>query len=264
MNEEFETGSHQHRFSGIERLYGKDATAKLKKAHVLIVGIGGVGSWAAESLARTGLGHITLLDWDDICFSNTNRQVHAMNGTAGRAKVDVMAERINLINPDCKVDAIRDFYTKENADEILSKPYDYVIDAIDSLSAKCHLISECKKRGLPLFVSGSAGGRSDPSQIAVCDLARAVNDPLLSRVRKKLRQDYSFSRYVKKKFHIECVYTSEFPMAPEACELEGEADVARSLDCQTGYGTATFITGIFGFRAGERAIAHILKKNQER
>lgn len=262
MSEEFETGSHQHRFSGIERLYGKNATQILRQAHVLIVGVGGVGCWAAEALARTGLGKITLLDWDDICFSNSNRQIHAMNGTAGQAKVDVMAERIKLINPECEVNAIRDFYTKENSDEILSGDYDYVIDAIDSLSPKCHLIAACRDRKLPMVVSGSAGGRLDPGMIQVCDLNRSINDPLLSRVRKKLRQDFRFPKYDKKKYHIECVYTPEFPVAPEVCEL-AESDGPRSLDCQTGFGTATFITGIFGFRAGERAVAHILKSKQE-
>ena len=122
-----ETGGYEHRFGGLFRLYGKTAMNSLRKAHVLIVGVGGVGSWVAEALARSGVGHLTLVDWDDICFSNTNRQVHAMTGTAGRAKVDILAERIHLINPECGATPIREFYTDKNADALITADLSYEI-----------------------------------------------------------------------------------------------------------------------------------------
>ena len=262
---ELEIGSFEHRFSGIQRLYGKAGAEALRKAHVLVVGVGGVGCWAVEALARTGIGQLTLVDWDDVCYSNSNRQLQAMTGMAGKAKVDILKERIALINPECQVHAVRDFYTKDNADEIFIHDFDYVVDAIDSLSPKCHLIAECRKRKIGLVVSGSAGGRLDPARIEVEDLSRTKYDPLLARVRKKLRNEYGFTRYEKKKFKVEAVYTQELPVLPEACEVgEVEEGESRNLDCRSGYGTATFITGVIGFMMSERAVAGILKKTKEK
>ena len=255
---ELEIGSFDHRFSGIQRLYGKKEAESLRKSHIFVVGVGGVGCWSVEALARTGIGKLTLVDWDDVCFSNSNRQLQAMTGMAGKAKVDILKERISLINPECEVHAIRDFYTADNADKLLSGEIDYVVDAIDSLSPKCHLIAECRKKQIPIVVSGSAGGRVDPTRIEVEDLSRTKYDPLLARVRKKLRGEYGFTRYEKKKFKVEAVYSQELPVMPEACEIEeGES---RNLDCRNGYGTATYITGVFCFFMAQRAVAGILNK----
>ncbi|WDE95328.1 tRNA threonylcarbamoyladenosine dehydratase [Lentisphaera profundi] len=255
---ELEIGSFEHRFSGIQRLYGKTNAEVLRKAHILVVGVGGVGCWAVEALARAGIGQLTLVDWDDVCFSNSNRQIQAMTGMAGRAKVEILKERIALINPECQVHAVRDFYTAENANEIFTHDFDFVVDAIDSLGPKCHLIAECRDRGIGMVVSGSAGGRLDPSRIEVEDLSRTKYDALIARVRKKLRADYGFTRYEGKKFKVEVVYTQEVPVLPENCEV-GEGD-SRNLDCRTGYGTATFMTGVIGFIMAERAVAGILNK----
>ena len=172
-----EAGSYTHRFSGLERLYGKAAHQKLKQAHVSVVGIGGVGSWAVEALARSGVQEITMIDWDDLCFTNVNRQIHAMNGTIGKAKIEVMKERILAINPECKVHCIKDYFNPENAEDLLSTQYDGLIDAIDVLTPKCHLIASCKRKKIPLIVVGAAGGMTDPTLIKIADLGKSYQDP---------------------------------------------------------------------------------------
>ena len=258
-----ETGSFEHRFGGIQRLYGKAQTEKIRHAQILIVGIGGVGSWAAEAVARSGVGEITLIDWDDICQTNINRQLAAMTNTVGQAKVDVMKERIELINPHCKVNAMREFFTAENADEILSTPYDYVLDCIDGLSNKCLLISKCRRQKIPLIVSGGAGGKSDPTQVHNKDLSRSFGDTLLSTARKKLRQDFNFPRNLKRYFGVTAVFSSETPVYPdgEGCvSLNKPKDSKLKLDCFSGFGTATFVTGTIGFAM----VAHAIRKISEK
>ncbi len=254
-----EAGGYEHRFGGLFRLYGKTAMNALCKAHVLIVGVGGVGSWVGEALARSGVGHLTLVDWDDICFSNTNRQIHAMTGTAGRAKVDILAERIHLINPGCTVNAIREFYTDKNADELITWDLSYVVDAIDRKNAKIHLITQCKQMDIPVIVSGGAGGRVDPSQIRTTDLRDSYNDPLLASIRKPLRHNLGMRGQHKKKFQIPCVYSAEpirYPH-PDGGICLGKpttSDGPKQLDCQFGFGSAAFVTGSFGFAMA----AHII------
>ena len=226
---------------------------------MLIVGVGGVGSWAGEALARSGLGQISLVDWDDICFSNTNRQIHAMTGTAGRAKVDILAERIHLINPECKVNAIRDFYTDKNADELITEGLSYVVDAIDRKNAKIHLITQCRTMNIPVMVSGGAGGRVDPSQICTTDLRDSCNDPLLASIRKQLRRNLGMRNQHKKKFNIPCVFSAEPIRSPHPdggiCRQKPPAgDDPRQLDCTFGFGAASFVTGSFGFAMAARII----------
>ncbi|MCM8534365.1 MAG: tRNA cyclic N6-threonylcarbamoyladenosine(37) synthase TcdA [Lentisphaeraceae bacterium] len=260
---EIDAGSFEHRFGGIQRLYGNNEAEILRNAHICIIGIGGVGCWIAESMARCGVGEITLIDWDDVCLSNSNRQLHAMNGTVGKSKVDVMADRIALINPACKVNARREFFNEENHEEILSTKFDYVFDAIDSFSAKCLLISACKERKIPIIVSGGAGGRMDPSQIQIADMSKSHGDPLLAKVRAKLRKDYRFPRNLKKKFKVACAFSPEQPLYPQ-----GDGCVANKkpegqnlkLDCFSGFGTATFITGTFGFAMAGYAVKEIVGK----
>ena len=152
------------RFGGIARLYGREGLERLAAAHVAVVGIGGVGSWAAEALARSGVGEISLFDLDDVCITNTNRQVHALQGAVGRAKVEVMAERIHAINPACRVHAVADFVTRDNLAELITLQLDMVIDCIDSVAAKAALIAWCKRRKIAIVTTGGAGGadRSDP------------------------------------------------------------------------------------------------------
>ena len=186
--------SFPSRFGGLGRLYGSAALARLRCAHVCVVGLGGVGSWAVEALARSGIGHLTLIDLDDVCISNVNRQIHALDGALGKPKVEVMASRVAAINPDCVIDPVHSFFLKSNASHLLETRFDAVLDAIDSPSLKCVLISSCRERHIPVTVVGGAGGRQDPTAIHVTDLAFSSGDRLLQYVRRKLRREYGFPR----------------------------------------------------------------------
>ena len=238
------------RFSALGRLYGTEGLARLKAAHVAVIGLGGVGSWVVEALARTGIGKLTLVDMDEVCLSNVNRQIHALNGSVGRSKAEVLAERVAQIAPECEVVVEVCFFTESSAERLLAPAYDYIVDAIDATRHKCLLIAEARKRGLKLVTCGGAGGRIDPTRVRVDDLARSINDPLLLQVRKRLRQQYGFPQFKRKKFQIDCVYTDEFPVFPKedgsvACEREPGADYR--LNCDQGFGSATFVTGTMGF-----------------
>lgn len=254
--------NYDFRFGGIERLYGPGSLKRIREAHVLIVGIGGVGSWTAEALARSGIGSLTLVDLDDVCESNINRQIHALDGQIGRPKIEAMAERCRLINPDCSVRVIHAFFTSKTADQVFDIPYDYAMDAIDSVNHKCCLIDQCKRRKIPALVSGGAGGRKDPTQIQIADLSKSINDQLLKRVRKKLRQEYGFPRDRKRRFDIECVFSPEEALFPESCDTDAEM-TSRRLDCASGFGAATHITGTFGFIAASKIIDRICQPPSE-
>ena len=245
------------RFGGIERLYGPGSLKRLRESSILIVGIGGVGSWVAESLARSGVGRLTLVDLDDICESNINRQIHAVDGAIGRPKVDAMAERCRLINPDIEVHPWARYFTEGRAAEILDAPYDFVMDAIDSVAHKCALIHGCRKSGLPLIVSGSAGGRVDPTLIRVADLTKSFNDKLLQRVRKKLRQDYGYPRERRRRFKVECVFSPETARYAETDPCAVNEPASRRLDCSSGYGAAAHVTGAFGMIAAARIVERL-------
>jgi tRNA A37 threonylcarbamoyladenosine dehydratase len=251
-----------YRFGGIQRLYGIAATERLRRAHVCVIGVGGVGSWSVEALARTGIGQLTLIDWDDICVTNVNRQIHAMNGNLGKPKIDVIAERVAAIQPQCELHLRREFFNAETADAILDTPFDFVLDAIDNAKEKCRLIAGCRDRRLPLITVGGAGGRLDPCAVAVDDLARSYNDPLLAQVRKRLRVHYGFPRNPKRKFRVDCVYSPEEIRYPQddgsVCTTRNIAGKMR-LDCESGFGTATFITGVFGFAAAARICNRLAK-----
>ncbi|OKY27205.1 MULTISPECIES: tRNA cyclic N6-threonylcarbamoyladenosine(37) synthase TcdA [Thalassotalea] len=255
---------YQTRFGGIERLYGQVGTAAIQNSHICVVGIGGVGSWVAESLARTGVSTLTLIDLDDICTTNTNRQIHALTATVGQSKVDVMAERISLINPDCIVHCIEDFVTKENLADLMDKGYDYVIDAIDSVQIKTAMIAHCKRNKINLVTVGGAGGQTDPSKIAISDLAHTYQDPLLSKVRNQLRREFNFSRNTKRKFGVDAVFSTEQLNYPdgsgEVCQAKQSNDGAMRLDCSGGFGAATHVTASFAFFAVGKALDKITKK----
>jgi len=246
---------YSRRFGGLSRLYGADALARFEAAHVCVVGIGGVGSWAAEALARSAIGQITLIDLDMVAESNVNRQIHALGDTFGKAKTDAMAERILAINPRCQITRIEDFVTLENLDQMLDRGFDYVIDAIDQVRIKAAMIAWCKARGVPLITSGGAGGQIDPTRIEIADLARTIQDPLLSKVRSLLRKEYGFTRDAKKKFGVPAVFSSEPLCYPEnaACD---EPPSVTGLNC-AGFGSAVSVTAPFGLFAASEVLRHL-------
>jgi tRNA A37 threonylcarbamoyladenosine dehydratase len=243
--------SFEARFGGIQRLIGRDGARRLRDAHVCVVGIGGVGSWAVEALARSGVGGLTLVDLDDVCISNTNRQIHAVTGGFGKPKVDAMVERARAINPDVKAHALQSFFLESTADDLLETPFTMVLDAMDAVSKKCLLIVKCRERGLAVVTVGASGGRCDPTQVEVADLARTSHDPLLQEVRKTLRTDFHFPRG-ERDFGVDAVFSRESPVFPTK---DGSVSGTRKegtrlrLDCRTGFGTASFVTGTFGFVA---------------
>ncbi|MFN7183343.1 MAG: ThiF family adenylyltransferase [Thermomonas haemolytica] len=253
------------RFSGIDRLYGRGALARLAACHVTVVGIGGVGSWAVEALARSGVGALTLIDADDICISNTNRQLPALDGQYGRAKIEAMAERCRAINPHIRLQLVPRFLTPSNLAELLQAPGDLVLDACDSFRTKVEAIAYCRRRKQPIITVGAAGGRSDVTQIRVRDLSRTEHDAMLSLIRKKLRGEFNFPKNHDRYFGVPAVYSLENVRYPQAdgsvCGvrpvLGGEE--ALKLDCGAGLGAATHVTGAFAFAAVGKAIELLLK-----
>ncbi|MGB0936655.1 MAG: tRNA cyclic N6-threonylcarbamoyladenosine(37) synthase TcdA [Colwellia sp.] len=265
------------RFGGIARLYGQKGALVLKQSHFCVVGIGGVGSWVAEALARNGVGHITLIDLDDLCVTNTNRQIHALTSTIGMSKVDVMEARILEINPECKVTAVEDFVTTGNLPELFSTPFDYVIDAIDSVNIKTLMIAHCKRHKIPLITIGGAGGQVDPTKIQITDLSKTYQDPLLAKVKNQLRREHNFPRAdvkksSKRKFGVEAVFSIEQLRYPdsdgEVClakqtQSEGEDGRSIKLDCASGFGSTTHVTASFAFFAVGRAIDKLIEKSKK-
>lgn len=254
------------RFGGTARLYGQRGYQQLLRSHVCVVGIGGVGSWAAEALARTAIGRITLIDMDDVCVTNTNRQIIALQSTVGRSKVEVMAERIRQINPDCQVAVIPDFVTRHTVAQWITGDMDYVIDAIDSVGAKAALIGHCHRNKIKVVTTGGAGGQIDPCQIVVGDLNKTFNDPLARKVRSLLRRDYGFSRNPKRTYGIPCVYSQEqlrYPMPNgEICQAKSVMEGSTRLDCTSGFGASTMVTASFGFAAAAKVVEKLVNKAQ--
>jgi tRNA A37 threonylcarbamoyladenosine dehydratase len=252
---------YNERFGGIARLYGATGLTKLRSAHVAVIGVGGVGSWTAEALARSGVGNITLVDLDEVCVTNTNRQIHALNGAIGKTKVDELADRISQINPDCKVITHQKFFTEQTAEYILKNDFSYLVDAIDGLSNKCLLLDECRKRKIPIITCGAAGGRRDGTAVRITDLTRAKYDKLLFKVRKQLRQKHGFPRGTKK-WDLACVFSQEPVMYPQAdgtvCEVKSIEDGSIKLDCDGGLGAATQVTGAFGFAAAGYVVGELV------
>jgi tRNA A37 threonylcarbamoyladenosine dehydratase len=252
--------NYETRFGGVSRLFAAEGLERLRRSHVCVIGIGGVGSWAVEALARSGVGTLTLVDLDDICVTNVNRQLHAVEGEVGNTKIDAMARRVAAINPECSVRPVHAFLTEASAAEILGPRFDYVLDAIDSPSKKCLLIAACRERGIPVFVVGGAGGRRDPTALKISDLAFSTHDRLLAAVRSQLRGDFGFPRGEKKPFGVDCVYSTEPAVYPQAdgtvCE-KPEPGASLRLDCESGFGTACFVTGTFGFVAAGYVVRHI-------
>lgn len=257
--------SYDQRFGGTRRLYGYSEVDILRAAHVCVIGIGGVGSWAVEALARSGIGELTLIDMDDVCVTNINRQIHAMTGTVGQSKIEVMAERVKRINSECRVNLIDDFITPDNLPEHISKEYDYVLDAIDSIKPKSALLAYCKRNKIKIITTGGAGGQTDPTKIQIADLSRTVQDPLAKKVKDNLRRFYNFSKNPQRKFGIDCVFSTEQLKYPQAdgtvCATKSTADGPKRMDCASGFGAATVVTATFGFVAVSRIIEKLIEKH---
>lgn len=240
----------ERRFGGVARLYGEAAAARIRDSHVCVVGIGGVGSWAAEALARTGVGCLTLIDLDMVAESNTNRQIHALAENFGKAKVDAMRDRILAINPGCTVNRVEEFVTPDNVSQMIAPDFSVVIDAIDQVRAKVAMIAHCRRNRIPIVTAGAAGGQLDPTQIRLADLSQTVQDPLLSKVRSMLRREHGFPRNGGK-FGIPAVFSTEALRYPDKhCDTDrGPA----GLNC-AGFGSAVCVTSVFGMAAAAHSL----------
>ena len=254
------------RFAGIDRLYGRGAVERLASRKVAVVGLGGVGSWLVEALARSAVGTIELIDADDLCVSNTNRQLPAIAGQYGRNKAQAMAERCLAINPLVEVDVVPMFLTGSNLEELLDRGFDLVLDACDSFRSKVEAIAYCRRRKQPIVAVGSAGGRSDVTQIRVRDLSRTEHDAMLSLIRRKLRGEFNFPKNHDRYFGVPAVYSLENVRYPQAdgsvCGVRPQLgkDEGLKLDCGAGLGAATHVTGAFAFAAVGKVLEMLLKQ----
>lgn len=263
--EETEYVMHR-RFDRMGRLVGDAVMTKLFKSHVMVIGLGGVGSWAAESLARSGVGKMTIIDFDEICITNANRQLHALQGLVGKKKAEVMGERLRKINPQMTVEVVPAFYNEENSEMMLSRNPDYIVDAIDNMTAKAHLLATCRARGIKVITSGGSAAKMDPLRIKMTDLAKTVVDPMAAQVRKILRQKHDFPS--TKNFGIPCVFSDELPRDP--VELKYDKGMGFKCVCPQNqnnlhscehrnviHGTASFVTGAFGLAMASYVVNEI-------
>ena len=248
MTELFQDDEYDRRFAGVAKIYSEDTFSHYEKSHIMVIGIGGVGSWAVEALARTGVGELTLIDMDVVAASNINRQLPAMSSTLGMDKIEVMAERCRSINPRIKINLIDDYLTPENVKELLAEAPDLILDCIDDVKAKLALMLHCRFNKIPLIVSGGAGGKLDPLKIRVADLSKTEQDPMLAKLRTQLRSK-GICKKPKEKFGITCVYSIDNPFS--------SADVCASAGLRCGgYGSAVVVTSSFAMIA----VAEGLKK----
>jgi tRNA threonylcarbamoyladenosine dehydratase len=256
------------RFDRMGRLVGDVRMKKLMDSHVMVIGLGGVGSFAAESVVRSGVGVATLVDFDEICVTNFNRQLHALQGMVGSRKAEVMAARMKQINPQAEIRPIAKFYHAPTCEEIFATRPDYVIDAIDNVTAKCHLLAYCRAQGIPVVSSMGSGGRMDPTQVRVCDLAQTQGDPLAREVRRILREKHGFP--AEGPFGIPAAYSPEPVTAPE--ELHYDGGKGFRCVCPQGdnpyfqcdnrnliLGNASFVTGAFGLACASVAVRGLIE-----
>jgi tRNA A37 threonylcarbamoyladenosine dehydratase len=259
--------SYRQRFGGLGRLYGETALLDLSRAHFVVIGLGGVGTWAAEALARSGIGELTLIEMDDVCITNTNRQSHAMVSNLGKSKLDVISARLKDINPEICLHPIEDFLARENLREYITKSHHVVIDAIDSAAVKAALVAHCSRIKVRLITVGSSGGKQDMSRIRAVDLGHTQGDPMLHKVRQQLFRHYNFSREPNRKFRIDAVYSDEQMVYPqpdgEVCMNKQALENGVRLDCAGGFGSSVMVTGAFGFAAAHKAIERYLVKCAE-
>ena len=270
--EEMENYKLHRRFDRMGRLVGDKAMQTLMRSHVMIVGLGGVGSWTAESLARSGVGQITLVDFDDICVTNFNRQIHALNRLVGKSKVEVMAERLTLINPAIKAHPVHRFFNADSRDEIFSARPNYVVDAIDNLTAKCQLLQHCRNHEIPVVTSTGSGGRLDPTAIKVIDLAYTEVDPLARELRKILRQRFDFPKEEGVPWGIPAVFSTEPATKPHELHYDGGKGFRcvcpqkdnEYFQCENRnliMGNASFVTGAFGLVCASTVVSGLLKNH---
>ncbi|WP_373885661.1 tRNA threonylcarbamoyladenosine dehydratase [Snodgrassella alvi] len=252
------SANYQRRFGGIARLYGEDCLQRFASAHVCVVGVGGVGSWAIEALARSGIGALTLIDLDNVAESNINRQLPALISLIGKPKVEALAERIADINPECQVTCIEDFVDTDNLSQIFSQPFDFVIDAIDQVRVKAAMAAFFITQHQSFIVSGGAGGQKDAALIQRADLSRVTNDRMLANMRYTLRKRHGFSRQPTDKMHIPCIYSSENITLPQAGICNTEQTAPQGLSC-AGYGAAMVVTASFGLRCAQACLEHLCK-----
>lgn len=230
------------RFGGLERLYGVEGAARIRAAHVVVVGIGGVGSWAVEALARSGVGQLTLIDLDNVAESNINRQIHALTNTVGMAKVDAMRLRIAQINPHCVVHCVEDFVTPENWDALRPAGAHAIIDACDQVKTKVAMAAHARRHRYPFISVGAAGGKRWAHKVDIDDVSVVTHDPLLAQLRYRLRREHGAPRDGKK-MGVSCVFSREAVAQPDAsCQL---AQGDGSLNCH-GYGSVVAVTATFG------------------
>ena len=257
-NTPLENDEYERRFAGTARVYGQQPFSQFEQAHVMVIGIGGVGSWAVEGLARSGVGTLTLVDMDVLVASNVNRQLPALTETFGHGKIDVMAARAKSINPRIQIHLVDDFLTPDNAKTLIAQYQpDIILDCIDDVKAKIALILHCRFNKIPLIVSGGAGGKLDPLKIRVADLSRTEQDPMLAKIRSELRNK-GICKKPKDKFGITCIYSVDNPFSNSlsnqaACETTVNA--GAGLRCG-GYGSAVTVTATFGMVA----VAEVLKR----
>jgi tRNA A37 threonylcarbamoyladenosine dehydratase len=245
------------RFSGIAKLYGEQGLARFQQSHVVVIGVGGVGSWVVESLARSAIGQLTLIDMDHISESNINRQLPALDSTLGQAKVQALKNRIAEINVDCRVNCIEDFISAENLQEllgnVLQQPHALVIDCIDHAKTKAALIAWCRRQKLAVLTVGAAGACINPLRISIGDLSRTQNDGLLARTRKHLRQLHHYPRNTRRSFCVPAVFSNEQRLEAPGDSCDPEQSIASDLSC-AGYGSVAHVTATFGFVAAGKGL----------
>jgi len=245
----------ERRFGGLARLYGVAGAQRIRAAHVAVVGVGGVGSWAVEALARSGVGHLTLIDLDHVAESNINRQIHALEGTLGQAKVLAMRDRITQINPACQVQCIEEFVEPGNWPALLPAGVDAVIDACDQVRAKTAMAAWALKNKLVFITVGAAGGKRRAHEVDIEDLGRVTHDPLLAQLRYRLRKEHGAAREGRK-IGVACVFSREAVSGPDAsCAVEGDG----TLNC-SGYGSLVAVTATFGQCAAGWVLDEIVKR----
>ncbi|PND30719.1 tRNA threonylcarbamoyladenosine dehydratase [Achromobacter sp. HZ01] len=260
------------RFGSLSRLYGPEAPARLQNSHVAVAGLGGVGSWTVEALARCGVGALTLIDLDHIAESNVNRQIHALTSTLGQSKVEAMAERVLAINPECRITRVDDFVSPDNVADVLPGPYSVIVDCTDQAAAKIAMILHARALGVPMLLCGGAGGKTDPLALRAGDLSAAVNDALLAKLRNKLRREHGFARASDRhgralkrvpKMGIHALWFDQPAILPDAWTrpTEGEDDMGaagqapapQGLSC-AGYGSVVTVTAAMGMAAANEAL----------
>jgi len=254
--------TNQPAFSGISRLYGSNTMSTLAEMHVTVIGIGGVGSWASEALIRSSVGSLCLIDLDDICITNSNRQIHTTSETIGQLKVEAMKTRLLTINPNCKIETRLDFIDKQNLQDLIPSETDYIIDAIDNAKVKASLVAYCKRNKINIITTGGAGGQIDPLKVTVSDLNKSWQDPLSAKVRNELRRNFGFSRNPRRVYGVECVYSTEqvrYPTNSGQTSFAKQTDLhSNKLDCSQGLGASVMVTSTFGMVTASRVINRLL------